>query len=116
MDRGNKMAYEHDKTTRKPDYQPLHPLVKWGLPAGIWWFIVVILPPFMFRYTLFRDGIQLLVFTGAMGLWHIIAVLMFLVHKMQTSIKVGVFVLAVVQDLAWTGIMLWLILYMSFLI
>ena len=55
-------------------------------------------------------------FTGAMILWHIIAVLMMLVHNMKASTKVGLFILAVVLDLAWAAVVFWLILYMSFLI
>ena len=53
-------------------------------------------------------------FTGAMVLWHIIAVLMMLVHKTKASTKVGLFVLAVVLDLAW--VVMWMILYMFYMI
>ena len=51
-----------------------------------------------------------------MILWHIIAVLMMLVHKTKVYTKVWLFILAVVLDLAWAAVVLWLMLYMSFLI
>ena len=70
----------------------------------------------MLKGTLFGTGNQLFMFTGAMILWHIIAVLMMLVHNMKASTKVGLFILAVVLDLAWAAVVFWLILYMSFLI
>ena len=31
----DKTTAEADETTTEPEYQPLHPLVKWGIPAGI---------------------------------------------------------------------------------
>ena len=120
--KGMNMAGELDKTSAEadelpePEYQPLPSLIKWGIPAGIWWFLVVIVPPVMLRGTLFDTGNQLGIFTLAMILWHIIAVLMMLVHKTKVSTKIWLFILAVVLDLAWAAVVLWLILYMSFLI
>ena len=110
------MTDEPDKTAEQEDYQPLHPLIKWGIPAGIWWFLVVIVPPVWLKGTLFATGNQLGLFTLAMILWHIIAVLMMLVHKTKVSTKVWLFILAVVLDLAWAAVVLWLILYMSYMI
>ena len=112
----DKTTAEADETTTEPEYQPLHPLVKWGIPAGIWWFLVVIVPPVWLKGTLFATGNQLGLFTLAMILWHIIAVLMMLVHKIKASTKAWLFILAVVLDLAWAAVVFWLILYMSFLI
>ena len=112
----DKTTAEADETTTEPEYQPLHPLIKWGIPAGIWWFLVVIVPPVMLKGSLFGTGRQLSMFTYAMILWHIIAMLMMLVHNMKASTKVGLFILAVVLDLAWAAVVFWLILYMSFLI
>ena len=112
----DKTSAEADETTTEPEYQLLHLLIKWGIPAGIWWFLVVIVPPVMLRGTLFDTGNQLGIFTLAMILWHIIAVLMMLVHKTKVSTKVWLFILAVVLDLAWAAAVFWLILYMSFLI
>nr|WP_314228967.1 hypothetical protein [uncultured Kingella sp.] len=49
--KGMNMAGELDKTSAEadelpePEYQPLPSLIKWGIPAGIWWFLVVIVPP-----------------------------------------------------------------------
>ena len=51
-----------------------------------------------------------------MILWHIIVVLMMLVHKTKASTKVGLFVLAVVLDLAWAVVVMWMILYMFYMI
>ena len=115
-DEPDKTTAEADETTPEPEYQPLPSLIKWGIPAGIWWFLVVIVPPVMLRGTLFDTGNQLGIFTLAMILWHIIAVLMMLVHKIKASTKVWLFILAVVLDLAWAAVVFWLILYMSFLI
>ena len=112
----DKTTAEADETTTEREYQPLHLLVKWGIPAGIWWFLVVIVPPVMLRGALFDTGNQLGIFTLAMILWHIIAVLMMLVHKTKVSTKVWLFILVVVLDLAWAAAVFWLILYMSFLI
>ena len=111
------MTDEHDTTSPKQgDHQPLPSFVKWGIPAGIWWFLVVIVPPVWLKGTLFGTGIQLDLFTLGMILWHILAVLMMLVHKTKVSTKVWLFILAVVLDLAWAAVVFWLILYMSFLI
>lgn len=115
-DEPDKTTAEADETTPKPEYQPLPSLIKWGIPAGIWWFLVAIVPPVMLNGTLFGTGNQLFMFTGAMVLWHIIAVLMMLVHKTKASTKVGLFVLAVVLDLAWAVVVMWMILYMFYMI
>lgn len=111
------MTDEHDTTSPKQgDHQPLPSFVKWGISAGIWWFLVVIVPPVAMKFTLFQTESQLSLFTLAMILWHIIAVLMMLVHKIKASTKAWLFILAVVLDLAWAAVVFWLILYMSFLI
>ena len=115
-DEPDKTTAEADETTPEPEYQPLPSLIKWGIPAGIWGFLVAIVPPVMLNGTLFGTGNQLFMFTGAMILWHIIAVLMMLVHKTKASAKVGLFVLAVVLDLAWAVVVMWMILYMFYMI
>jgi len=112
----DKTTAEADEITTEPEYQPLPSLIKWGIPAGIWWFLVAIVPPVMLNGTLFGTGNQLFMFTGAMILWHIIAVLMMLVHKTKVATKVWLFILAVVLDLAWAVVVLWMLLYMFYLI
>jgi len=112
----DKTTAEADETTTEPEYQPLPSLIKWGIPAGIWWFLVAIVPPVMLNGTLFGMGNQLFMFTGAMILWHIIAVLMMLVHKTKVATKVWLFILAVVLDLAWAVVVMWMILYMFYMI